>query len=42
MNLTNSFEEFVKNELVGREVNNHFEQEHKREMNKQRGFDMER
>ncbi|WP_100618379.1 plasmid recombination protein [Bacillus cereus] len=32
----------VKNELVGRGVNNHFEQEHKREMNKQRGFDMER
>ncbi|PGB58505.1 plasmid recombination protein [Bacillus toyonensis] len=37
-----AFREFVKNELVGREVNNHFEQEHKREMNKQRGFDMER
>ncbi|RAT01112.1 mobilization protein [Bacillus cereus] len=34
--------ELVKNELVGRGVNNHFEQEHKREMNKQRGFDMER
>ncbi|MEC5308462.1 plasmid recombination protein [Bacillus thuringiensis] len=34
--------ELVKNELVGREVNNHFEQEHKREMNKQKGFDMER
>ncbi|PEY32424.1 mobilization protein [Bacillus cereus] len=34
--------ELVKNELVGREVNNHFEQEHKKEMNKQRGFDMER
>ncbi|PEU76059.1 hypothetical protein CN386_17505 [Bacillus cereus] len=37
-----AFRGFVKNELVGREVNNHFEQEHKREMNKQRGFDMER
>ncbi|WP_026593407.1 plasmid recombination protein [Bacillus sp. UNC437CL72CviS29] len=34
--------ELVKNELVGRGVNNHFEQEHKREVNKQRGFDMER
>ncbi|MGE1025490.1 plasmid recombination protein [Bacillus sp. GMs2/2] len=37
-----AFRGFVKNELVGREANNHFEQEHKREMNKQRGFDMER
>ena len=37
-----AFRGFVKNELVGREVNNHFEQEYKREMNKQRGFDMER
>ncbi|HDW3058178.1 TPA: plasmid recombination protein [Bacillus cereus] len=34
--------ELVKNELVGREVNNHFEQEYKREMNKQKGFDIER
>ncbi|SDZ44033.1 plasmid recombination protein [Bacillus sp. 166amftsu] len=34
--------ELVENELVGRGVNNHFEQEHKREVNKQRGFDMER
>ncbi|MCR8860921.1 plasmid recombination protein [Bacillus pseudomycoides] len=32
----------VKNELVGRGVNNHFEQEHKREIHKKQGYDIER
>lgn len=37
-----TLKELVKNELVGKGVNNHFEQKHKREINRQRGFDMER
>ncbi|MBG9828932.1 MULTISPECIES: MobV family relaxase [Bacillus cereus group] len=38
-----TFRGLVKNELVGREVENHFEREHTREMkSKQRGYDMER
>ncbi|PEI90589.1 mobilization protein [Bacillus pseudomycoides] len=37
-----AFRGLVKNELVGRGVNNHFEQEHKRETSRHRGFDMER
>lgn len=37
-----AFRGLIKNELVGRGVNNHFEQEHKRKMSKQRGGDMER
>ncbi|PED82724.1 mobilization protein [Bacillus pseudomycoides] len=37
-----AFRELVKNELDSKGVNNHFEQEHKREIHKQRGYDMER
>ncbi|ENQ3081216.1 plasmid recombination protein [Bacillus cereus] len=36
------FRGFVKNELDNKGVNNYFEQEHKREIHKQRGYDMER
>ncbi|MDZ4417457.1 hypothetical protein ORL59_28690, partial [Bacillus cereus] len=37
-----TFRGLVKNELVGREVEDYFEREHKNEMTKQRGYDMER
>ncbi|WP_130068236.1 plasmid recombination protein [Bacillus albus] len=37
-----AFRELVKNELDSKGVNNNFEQEHKREIHKQRGYDMER
>ncbi|PEA52902.1 mobilization protein [Bacillus pseudomycoides] len=37
-----AFRGLVKNELDGKGVNNHFEREHKREIHKQRGYDMER
>lgn len=37
-----TFRGLVNNELVGREVENHFEREHKQEIKKQRGYDMER
>ncbi|MEH7018908.1 plasmid recombination protein [Bacillus sp. JJ63] len=37
-----AFRGLVKNELDNKGVNNHFEQEHKRETNRHRGFDMER
>ncbi|PEQ68083.1 plasmid recombination protein [Bacillus cereus] len=37
-----AFRGLVKNELDNKGVNNYFEQEHKREMNKQRGYDIER
>lgn len=38
-----TFRGLVKNELVGREVENHFEREHTREMkSRQKGYDMER
>ncbi|MGZ9785804.1 plasmid recombination protein [Bacillus pseudomycoides] len=36
------FRELVKKELDNKGVNNYFEQEHKREIHKQRGYDMER
>ncbi len=37
-----TFRGLIKNELVGREVENYFEGEHKKEIKKQRGYDMER
>ncbi|MEX5522909.1 plasmid recombination protein [Bacillus cereus] len=37
-----AFRESVKNELGSKGVDNQFEREHKKEMNKHRGFDMER
>ena len=37
-----AFREIVKNELGSKGVDNQFEREHKKEMNKHRGFDMER
>mgnify|MGYP003365976716 CR=1 FL=1 len=37
-----AFREIVKNELGSKGVDNQFEREHKREMNRHRGFDMER
>lgn len=37
-----AFRRFIKKELDNKGVNNHFEQEHKREIYKQRGYDMER
>ncbi|WP_436867033.1 plasmid recombination protein [Bacillus fungorum] len=37
-----AFRECVKNELGSKGVDNQFEREHKKEMNKHRGFDMER
>ncbi|MBK3313460.1 MULTISPECIES: MobV family relaxase [Bacillales] len=38
-----TFRGLIKNELVGREVENHFEREHMREMkSRQKGYDMER
>ncbi|HDT6579738.1 TPA: plasmid recombination protein [Bacillus cereus] len=37
-----TFRGLVNNELVGREAENHFEREHKQEIKKQRGYDMER
>ncbi|PRD04720.1 mobilization protein [Bacillus sp. MYb56] len=36
------FREIIKNELGSKGVDNQFEKEHKREINKHRGFDMER
>ncbi|OTW81751.1 mobilization protein [Bacillus thuringiensis serovar cameroun] len=36
------FRGLVKNELDNKRASNHFEQEHKREIHKQRGYDMER
>ncbi|MED0963304.1 plasmid recombination protein [Bacillus paramycoides] len=36
------FSGLVKNELDNKGVSNHFEQEHKRELHKQRGYEMER
>lgn len=37
-----TFRGFIKNELGNMGIDNQFEREHKREINKQRGFDMER
>lgn len=37
-----SFRELIKNELDNKGIDNQFEQEHKKEINKHRGFDMER
>ncbi|PFD96787.1 mobilization protein [Bacillus sp. AFS023182] len=37
-----SFRGFVKNKLDNKGIDNHFEQEHKRETNRHRGLDMER
>ncbi|PEY30793.1 mobilization protein [Bacillus cereus] len=37
-----SFRELIKNELDNKGIGNQFEQEHKKEINKHRGFDMER
>lgn len=36
------FRGIIKNELDSKGVDNQFEREHKREINKQRGFDMKR
>ncbi|EOQ05978.1 plasmid recombination enzyme, partial [Bacillus cereus B5-2] len=37
-----AFRGIVKNELDSKGIDNQFEREHKKEMNKHRGFDMER
>ncbi|MBJ7987924.1 mobilization protein, partial [Bacillus cereus] len=37
-----AFRGIIKNELDSKGVDNQFEKEHKREINKHRGFDMER
>jgi hypothetical protein len=37
-----AFREFIKNDLDNKGINNYFENEHKKEINKHRGFDIER
>ncbi|MGG3653891.1 plasmid recombination protein [Bacillus pseudomycoides] len=37
-----AFRELIKNDLENKGINNYFENEHKKEINKHRGFDMER